>query len=178
MHVLQWIATKAETADEAYHNVETHLQNLLGNEESYSSTWYDWYVVGGGRWNTGDSDDFNEAYKSGKTNMIISSDIREEFQARLDICMEYRLAEFNHYRNQWNKSDVHLIEKLDSYNGNMDYSMELYPLGKMIDMLQGEWDFNSYFYDLENWSTNPIHMQKDINDVGGVWYLVPVDFHF
>jgi hypothetical protein len=56
--------------------------------------------------------------------------------------------------------------------------MKLYTLGKMIDMVQGDWDFNSYFYDLENWSTNPVHMTKDRINNGTLWFLVPVDFHF
>lgn len=174
MHVLQWVAVKAETADEAYQLVEDELQVML-NEQS---TWYDWYTVGGGRWNVKDDDDFLEAYKTGKTNMIISSDNLAELQERINKCMEYRVGEFKRYREEWNQKDVHLIEKFDSYNGNIQYDFDLYPLGKMIDMLQGDWDFNSYFYDLHHFSTNPDHMFRDINDVGGVWYLVPVDFHF
>ena len=174
MHVLQWIAVKAETADEAYDTVESQLQTIL-NE---SQDWYDWYVCGGGRFNVAEDEDWKEAYKEGKTNMIISSDNKEEFDLRVATCIQYRVDEFERYKREWNNSGVDLNAKLDSYWGNMDYSMELYSLGKMIDMVQGKWDYNSYFYDLESWSTNPKYMQSDINDVGGVWYLVPVDFHF
>jgi hypothetical protein len=73
---------------------------------------------------------------------------------------------------------MNLDSYFDEFDGTMDYSMKLYSLGKMIDMVQGDWDFNSYFYDLQNWSTNPIHMTKDRINNGTIWYLVPVDFHF
>ena len=174
MHVLQWIAVKAETADEAYQFVEDQLQTIL-NE---SQTWYDWYVCGGGRWNVAENEDWKEAYKEGKTNMIISSDNLAEFHERVNKCIQYRVEEFNRYRDELTASGIDINNKLDSYDGNMQYDFDLYPLGKMIDMVQGEWDFNSYFYDIENWSTNTKHMLDDIKDVGGVWYLVPVDFHF
>lgn len=174
MHVLQWIAVKAETADEAYELVESQLQTIL-NE---SPDWYDWYVAGGGRFNVAENEDWREAYVEGKTNMIVSSEDVPAFNERIHTCIEYRIAEYRRYQDEWNRSGIDLNERLDSYTGNMQYDFQLYPMSKMIDMLNGKWDYNSYFYDLQNWSTNPEHMQKDINDVGGVWYLVPVDFHF
>jgi hypothetical protein len=45
-------------------------------------------------------------------------------------------------------------------------------------MIQGEWDMNSYFYDMHSASTNPDHMYKSIDLGNKNWYLVPVDFHF
>lgn len=177
MHVLQYIAVKAETADEAYDMVETQLQNLLGNEPN-GGTWYDWFVCGGGRFNVSEDEDWQEAYKAGKTNMIIGSDNVELFDKIVADCIQARVDEFERYRAEWKRSEVDLDGTLEGYFGTTDYSMSLYPLGKMIDMLQGEWDFNSYFYDLESWSTNPKFMNDDRKDVGGVWYLVPVDFHY
>jgi hypothetical protein len=167
------MAVKAETADEAYDLVESKLQ-----EDMDTGSWYDWYVVGGGRFNVSQDEDWQEAYKNGKTNMIVSSDNVELFEQTVADCIDSRMAEFKQYRSEWERSNINLEATLDEYDGDTDYSMKLYPLGKMIDMLQGEWDFNSYFYDLEHWSTNPIHMTKDRLDVGGVWYLVPVDFHY
>jgi len=34
---------------------------------------------------------------------------------------------------------------------------------------------DSYFYDINNWSTNPKWVLDTLDDS---WYLVPVDFHF
>jgi hypothetical protein len=68
-----------------------------------------------------------------------------------------------------------ILDTLDSYTGNTDYSMSLYPVAKCIDMLQGSWDFNSYFYDAETGSTNFQYMLDKLDES---WYLIPVDFHF
>jgi hypothetical protein len=172
LHILQYIAVKADSAEEAIDNVRTELENQMG-EIGSGVTWYDWFVTGGGRFNP-DSD----PYTDGQTNMIISSQDSEAFEQTLVECIGNRVTEFNRYRDEWNRSNVNLEATLDTYEGTTDYSMSLYPIGKMVDMLQGEWDFNSYFYDLDNWSTNPIHMNSDRINNGSLWFLVPVDFHF
>ena len=172
MHVLQYIAVKAHSPEEAVRQVQEKLEDILNNEYG-SGTWYDWFVTGGGRFNP-DSD----PYTDGQTNMIVSSKDSEAFEKIIVEAIESRMSEFNRYRDEWKRGNLNLDSYFDEYQGDMDYTMKLYPLGKMIDMVQGEWDYNSYFYDLENWSTNPIHMTKDRLDVGGTWYLVPVDFHF
>jgi hypothetical protein len=172
MHILQYIAVKAETADEAYDLVESKLQQDLD-----TGSWYDWYVVGGGRFNVSEDEDWQEAYKEGKTNMIISSDNVELFEQIIVQSIDNRMVEFNRYRDEYERSAINLEATLYEYDGTMDYSMRLYPVSKMIDMYQGKWDYNSYFYDLENWSTNPKWMTEDRINNGGIWYLVPVDFH-
>jgi hypothetical protein len=177
MHVLQWIATKAENPEEAYRNVEQHLESQMSGNDS-QATWYDWFVVGGGRWNVAENEDWRTAYDGGKTNMIVGSDNVEEFEAALARAMNNRMEEFKSYRKQWDESNINLNATLDTYEGVMVYNFDLYPLKKMIDMYQGEWDYNAYFWDMDNWSTNPEHMNKDRLNVGGVWYIVPVDFHF
>jgi hypothetical protein len=172
MHVLQYIAVKSDSPEEAIDRVRTELEQSLSNDGSTTS-WYDWFVTGGGRWNPN-----SDPYKDGETNMVVSSKDSKAFEETVASCIESRIAEFKRYREEWERSGINLEATLDGYEGTTDYSMSLYPVSKMIDMLQGEWDFNSYFYDLENWSTNPIHMTKDRINVGGSWYLIPVDFHF
>ena len=172
MHVLQYIAVKADTPEEAIDNVRFQLESMLGNDGSTTS-WFDWFVTGGGRFNSN-----NDPYTDGATNMVVSSKDSEAFEKIIEESIEARLSEFRRYRAEWDRSNMNLDSYFDEFDGTMDYSMKLYSLGKMIDMVQGDWDFNSYFYDLESWSTNPVHMTKDrIND-DGVWFLVPVDFHF
>jgi hypothetical protein len=172
MHVLQYIAVKADSPEEAIENVRTELESQMG-EFGSGSTWYDWFVTGGGRFNE-DSD----PYTDGAINMVVSSHDSEAFENILVECNEARMAEFNRYRDEWNRSNINLEAVFDEFDGAMDYSMRLYGIGKMIDMVQGDWDFNSYFYDLANWSTNPVHMNKERLEVGTLWFLVPVDFHF
>ena len=172
MHVLQYIAVKADSPEEAIDNVRFQLESMLGNDGSTTS-WFDWFVTGGGRFNSD-----NDPYTDGATNMVVSSKDSEAFEKIIEESIEARLSEFRRYRAEWDRSNMNLDSYFDEFDGTMDYSMKLYSLGKIIDMVQGDWDFNSYFYDLQNWSTNPIHMTKDrIND-DGVWFLVPVDFHF
>ena len=172
MHVLQYIAVKADSPEEAIDSVRERLQDILGNEYG-GGAWYDWFITGGGRFNEN-----SDPYTDGDESMVVSSKDSEAFEKIIVESVEARMSEFNRYRDEWQRSNINLDSYFDEYQGDMDYSMKLYPLGKMIDMVQGNWDFNSYFYDLENWSTNPIHMNKDRINVGGQWYLVPVEFHF
>ena len=69
MHVLQWIATTAEDKDQAFRSVKDYLENQMGDEYNLSS-WYDWFVVGGGRWNPNP----NSQYDDNDQSMVISYD--------------------------------------------------------------------------------------------------------
>jgi hypothetical protein len=171
MHVLQWIATKAENDDLAMRQVEDRLQKEMGGQDQYLS-WYDWFVIGGGRFNP-DQDPYQSS-----SNMIISGKDRDTFDKTIVDIMVSRVDEFKAYRKEFESKGIDLNDKLDSYTGEMRYDFELYPLKKMIDMIQGEWDFNSYFFDIHHDSTNVNHMQNDLDKEPEMWYLVPVDFHF
>jgi len=171
MHVLQYIAVKAENDDFAMRQVEDRLQSEMGGQDQYLS-WYDWFVVGGGRFVEGDP------YESSPNHIISYAKDKDKFMSTIAETMESRVREFNHYRKDFEGRGLDLNAKLDTYTGNMQYDFELYPLKKMIDMIQGEWDFNSYFFDIEHDSTNPEHMQSDLDKEPDSWYLVPVDFHF
>jgi len=172
MHVLQYIAVKADSPEEAIDNVRTELESQMG-ESGSGATWYDWFVTGGGRFNQE-----SDPYTDGQINMVVSSKDSEAFELILNDCIEARMSEFRRYVEEWKKANINLDSYFEEFDGAMDYSMKLYSLGKIIDMAQGEWDFNSYFYDLANWSTNPIHMTKDRINNGTLWFLVPVDFHY
>ena len=172
MHVLQWIAVQAENDDEAMQLVESKLQDEMGGQDQYLS-WYDWFVLGGGRFNT-EADPYESS-----ANMIISYDkAPAEYRETITDMLSNRVEEFKAYREMYEQRDIDLNTKLDSYTGNMQYDMELYPLAKMIDMIQGKWDYNAYFFDIHHDSTNPEHMYKSIDIGNKNWYLVPVDFHF
>lgn len=180
MHVLQWIAIKAEDKDEAYRRVEDSLQNMLGDYESPTMTWYDWFVVGGGRWNMTEDDDHHEAYTEGKTNLIVSAkETPDEFDERVLQAMESRQSEFEGYAKD---VDPTIIDKIiNTYNPREhDFIafQSLYPIKKLIDMAYGNWDYNSYFYDMEHDTTTPKYMFEAIDKEPDLWFLVPVDFHF
>jgi hypothetical protein len=180
MHVLQWIATEAEDKDEAYRRVEDTLQGMLGNEETPTNTWFDWFVVGGGRWNMTEDDHHTEAYVGGKTNMVISyDDDPEGFRKGVQGAMDSRKTEFDNYAKG---VDVDVLTKIiNDYNpSEFDFFkfQGMYPIKKIIDMAYGTWDFNSYFYDMFNDTTTPKYLYESLDKGDKNWYLVPVDFHF
>jgi hypothetical protein len=180
MHVLQWIATEAENKDEAYARVEDTLQTMLGDYESPTLTWYDWFVVGGGRWNTKDDESATAAYTEGKTNLIISYDEDPvAFRVQVLRSLEDRKAEFDNYAKDVDSSVIDKIIK--DYNPKeFDFAafQSLYVIKKVIDMAYGNWDFNAYFYDMVNDTTTPKYLYDSIDTGNKNWYLVPVDFHF
>jgi hypothetical protein len=180
MHVLQWIAVEADDKDEAYRRVEDSLQNMLGDYESPTLTLYDWFVVGGGRWNVGENDDSSEAYTEGKTNMIISYDEDPvAFRTQVLRAMEDRKSEFDGYAKDVDLSIItKIIKDYDPKEFDFVAFQSLYPIKKLIDMAYGTWDFNAYFYDMVNDTTTPKYLYESIDTGNKNWYAVPVDFHF
>jgi hypothetical protein len=174
MHVLQRIAVQAEDKDEAFRIVKDTLEQELGNNEYSSNTWFDWFVTGGGRWNVNPDSQYED-----DNNMTISYDEEpDKFLAQVALAIQSRVDEFNRYRQHFAEKNVDINAKLDSYDGSTDYSFDLYDLSKMIDMLQGKWDFNSYFFDMTSQSVNEKFMLESIDKGEKNWYLVYVDFHF
>lgn len=172
MHVLQRIAVQADNKDMAFRTVKDTLESELGNDQYASNAWFDWFVCGGGRWNPNPNSQYNDDDQS----MTISyKEEPDKFISNVNEAISNRIVEFNGYRQNFEARNIDINAKLDSYDGSTDYSFDLYDLGKMIDMLQGNWDFNSYFYDMHHASTNTKHMLDNLNDS---WYLVFVDFHF
>jgi hypothetical protein len=175
MHVLQRIAVIADDKDMAFRTVKDRLESELGNDEYSSNAWFDWFVTGGGRWNPNEGSQYNDDDQS----MTISYDEEpKKFLDTVNEAIEARVQEFNNYRRSFNDKNVNLDEHLSSYSGHFDYSFQLYELGKMIDMLQGKWDFNSYFFDVHHDSVNTKHMLDSIDKGVKNWYIVFVDFHF
>jgi hypothetical protein len=174
MHVLQRIAVQAEDKDEAFRIVKDTLEQELGNNEYSSNTWFDWFVTGGGRWNVNPESQYED-----DNNMTISYDEEpDKFLAQVALAIQSRVEEFNRYRQHFAEKNVDINAKLDSYDGSTDYSFDLYDLNKMIDMLQGKWDFNSYFFDMTSQSVNEKFMLESIDKGNKNWYIVYVDFHF
>jgi hypothetical protein len=179
MHVLQYISVEADNKDLAYMKVKENLEGYMGPSASFVS-WFDWFVVGGGRWNVKEGDDFREAYAEGKTNLIISYDEDPvDFRTKILRALEDRKAEFDSYAKD---VDTSVLDKIiTEYNPKeFDFSLfqSFYPIKKIIDMAYGEWDFNSYFYDMTTESTSPNSLYDSIDKGNKNWYLVPVDFHF
>jgi hypothetical protein len=176
MHTLHWIAVEAEDAEDAVVTVSSNLDSYMSGNEA-PSTWYDWYVVGGGRWNTAEGDDFEEAYKT-KSNMVISyKEDPNAFRAKIDECIQQRVTDYNQYLAEVKETKV--IDKLDNYGGVMSYDFHFYALNRLLAYQMGEWSHDSWFFDMIEDSTNASHtLSKIDSEQGENIYLVPVDFHF
>ena len=173
MHCIQYIATQADDVQEAFNNVKHDLEGKMGDEHHISS-WYDWFVTGGGRWSTSD-DPYNDDYTG---DVAHQSD--PKFQEYLDTAHKYRLKELNRNIEEARKINLtDLLDKLEDFeHDHFRVGMDMYPLNKLYDMSMGMWDYNSYFFDIVNDSTNRIYMLEAIDKGDKNWYLVPVDFHF
>ena len=176
MHTLHWIAVEAEDLDDAVRNVDMTLESYMSGNDA-PSTWYDWYVVGGGRWNTAEGDDFTEGYKT-KSNMVISyKEDPNAFRARIDKCIQQRIEDYNQYLAEVKETKV--IDKLDNYGGTMSYDYHFYALNALLRFQLGGWEHDTWFFDMIADSTNASHVLSKIDsDQGENIYLVPVDFHF
>lgn len=175
MHVLHWVAVEADNKEDALSTARNQLESIMG-EDGSGATWYDWFVPGGGRWNPNEESQYDDSDYS----MVISAYEagNDVFYNKIAECIDSRKAEFQQYRESFDKAEIDLAAKFDTYDGNMDYSFELYPLKKMIDLIQGNWDFNSYYFDLIAWSTNPKYILDKIEKDNKNIFLVPIDFHF
>lgn len=174
MHVLQWIAVKSDDKDMAFRSVKDYLEVAMGSAESYA--WYDWFITGGGRWNPNEDSQYDDNDQS----MVLSFETDPDlFEERVLLALESRKAEFDNYAK--NMKPELLTKVITDYNPReKDFAVfsELYPIKKLVDMVYGEWDFNSYFFDCENDTTTPKYMFEDIDKGNKNWYLIPVDFHF
>ena len=177
MHVLQWVAVEADDEETAADEAESLLNQAMGDGENPSS-WYDWFVVGGGRWNQ-----MQDPYHN-STNMIISYDKDPVgFRAKLQELIQNRIDTYNEYHQEIKDKDV--MAMFENYGGVMSYSLETYPLRNLLRFLDGDWFYDSKFYDLITWSTNATHLLSKLDNhdlttpkiVTGI-FLVPIDFHF
>ena len=162
---------EAEDLDTAAENAEQLLQEAMGDSESPSS-WYDWFVVGGGRWND-EQDDYENS-----TNMIIAfEDNPNAFNAKIQELITDRIDTYNEYLAEVKKYDI--LAKLETYGGVMEYDPMFYSLSSLVKMKSGDWTYDSKFYDFVHWSTNATHILSKIdNNEGKNLFLVPIDFHF
>ena len=176
MHTLHWIAVEAENIEDAVDTVSSNLDSYMSGNDTLS-TWYDWYVVGGGRWNTAETDSIMEDYIT-KTNMVISyKENPNAFRAKIDDCIQQRMVDYKELLAEVKESNI--ISKLDNYGGTMSYDFHFYSLNALIRFQLGEWSHDSWFFDMIADSTNATHILSKLdNNQGENFYLVPVDFHF
>ncbi len=173
MHVIQYIATQADDVDEAHRRVKDYLEGQLGSGDTYTA-WFDWFVVGGGRWASND-DPYDDSFTG---DVVHQSD--PKFEEYLDIAHKYRQEELSRYEEEARK--LNLIELLDNLQDfefdHYSVGSKLYPINQIYHLCMGTWNYNSYFFDMMTESSNRKYMREAIDKGDNDWYLVPVDFHF
>lgn len=176
MHTLHWIAVEELDEENAVDVVERNLESYMSGNDA-PSTWYDWYVVGGGRWNIDKDEDFTAGYTK-KSNMVISfAKDPNAFRAKIDDCIQQRLVDYNQYYKEVVENNA--IDELANYGGASGYTPSLYALYAVVRYQMGEWSHDSWFFDMVHDSTNATHILSKLDrDEGQNLFLVPVDFHF
>ena len=159
MHVLHWIAVEADNAEEAFSRIEA----LLEDKESW---WWDWFDNDiGGRWA---GNDWCKVYQ-GKDIAIgldhVKTNRKEEVERSLE---KIDLSEFESQLNNYDGEDI----------VTNDYSMNLWRIKKLAEMLSGDWNSDSYFYDMEYSDGTMGELLKRIESNPDKQFLVPIDFHY
>ena len=183
MHTIHYIAVEAEDKQEAFDYVESELTG----EEDFAD-WSDWHVVGGGRWNIQEGENWEAAYEHGKTNMVISyAENPDLFKKTLVEIRKARMDEIRHSMANINMdtftSDmVEYISNNGSLPSELKYgSLNSYYVLSAAKMIRDYYTPNSYFYDLVDWngaSIDYVEERLDNPDIAVRQFLVPVDFHY
>lgn len=176
MHTIQYIAVKADSVEEAHANAKSYLESQLGSGDTYN-TWFDWFVVGGGRWATGDENQYNDDW----TGDVVHQD-SPKFQEYLDQAQQWKLESTMWEIKRAREIDIsNTLDKIENDQEGLypmwDVTSELYPLHKLYEATNGSWNSDSHFFDIEHEASHPKYMREAIDKGDKNWYLVPVDFH-
>ena len=177
MHSLHYVAVLADSKQEASDYARTHLSSILEGE---GYPWFDWFVVGGGRFAENSSDPYDDTYLDD-----ISHHSEPRFYAYLKQAKKYRQAALDHLKFKYKAiekeggdfdiKNFKLPEELDFNPSNM--LLGIY--AELNKMVWGDWYNNSYFYDTVEGVGVDWYLRRDLkSDNPKNWYLVPVDFHF
>jgi hypothetical protein len=159
MHVLHWIAVEADNEPEAFSKVQTEMISAEG-------MWWDWYDDSiGGRWA---NNDWCKIYQ-GKDILIGLDHVKANRKSEVERAVEkIDLSEFESQLHGYDGEDV----------VTNDYSMNLWRIKKVAEMLSGEWNCDSYFYDMEYGHGTMAEVLKRVESDPDKQFLVPIDFHF
>lgn len=178
MHTLHYIAVEAESKEEAFQKV---VDELEPTDYGRVVEWSDWHVVGGGRWNSDHSNQYNDS-----SNDIISyKEDKQKFLEAIDGVRKARIQEMNRNLDKINV-DKFISDVVDyiSNGGELDdddrYDMNSYYISSAAKMMRNYWTPDSYFFDLTYGSAGIQNLlaRLDNEEASGLQYLVPVDFHF
>ena len=178
MHTLHWIATKANSKQEAFDNIS---YDLLPSDEGYRlADWSDWHVVGGGRYSA-------SQYEPSQDMIISYAETPDKFMEVLSDIKKYRIEFMNNKLTKLDeafdklKSDiVDYISNDCSLEDKREFDFSRWEIKEAITMLSSEWTPDSGFFDHCENSSKFRYLQERLDkpEEAVLHYLVPVDFHF
>lgn len=195
MHVLQWIAVKIDETvgedgidfDEAKSCAASEVNYTLQGDERPYADWYDWFIVGGGRFFEDGSYEIshNHVISFAENPKEFSKTIRESLEARAQEARR-RLDEIKRLTEKESKSFEERVEEYltytlsDSTEFPYDPLMVMHQYGYVSRMAAEYWLPDTYFYDISSGTTEVRYLLRDLekSESGDNWFLVPVDFHY
>jgi hypothetical protein len=170
MHVIHFIAVKANSKEEAFDVVQGELEN----ESHIASDWSDWNVVGGGRWNSN-----NSQYDNDDSDIISYDEEPKKFVEALAQAREWKIQSLKWALDNFKPDEM--LQAADRFINNNgmhlhqsdQFSMNYFYAKNIADMLSGHYNSDSHYYDIYNHTTN---MEYVMDNPQG-FYLIPVDFH-
>lgn len=178
MHTLQYVATVSDTIENAFGHVKSSLEGRLGDDPytAGSAEWFDWFVVGGGRYSTSD-DSYDDNYLGD-----VAYQGSPIFNQYLDNTKTGRVTEMKALVDSAKTTNYQeMLEDLGKYEGkDVDYRVasNLYAIYRLYELSVGMWNSDSYFYDIDNETVSVKSLEHSIANGEKNWFLVPVDFHF
>lgn len=174
MHTLHMVAVKVvaeeleNIKDEASREVHS---TLLGDERPYA-TWYDWFVIGGGRFAEGD------AFGDNHDNAIAYHNEPEKFIAEMDKVLGWRKENAERMLKTLRDEEFDFAYAVETAIEGRGEVSNLWKALELAKIANGYWIPESHFYDLANGTASNEYILKDIEEGRGhEWVLVPVDFH-
>lgn len=188
MHTLHYVAVKLDNkfdgsnADELREEAVADVNSTLEGDERPYGSWYDWFVVGGGRFVEGD------AYSNSGHAVVLYAENPELFLEKMNEGLGWQLANVKSLFEQVSEKfdlDSAMAKFEATYNNNdtpIDYSsMGAWTMRRLMSHFEGYWNPDSHFLDITNGTPQPRWLLNDIEqnpESAGNWALVPVDFHF
>jgi hypothetical protein len=186
IHTIQIILVEADSPEEAFRYVEQTLEN------DNSPAWSDWHNASGweekdfaGRWS-------GQVFITPEQEALIEAGTLDKDTIPNYLCYaddpelaDYVIDKFLGYRKQAMRECVpavgipDLSTLIDEYNpaGVPFLAHDFWKIGKLIELLGDDWNYESAVYDLSSWTASLRDYHERCAKNPQKQYLIPVDFH-
>lgn len=177
MHTIHYIAVEAPDKTEAFDSVRTLLEP---SDEGYRvADWSDWHVVGGGRWGSNPSNQYNDSDE----DIISYGQDPDKFNDILNKINEWRIQNMKTYMEHLDVT--RFVSDMEEFAAGTDmadkrFDMNRYYVIQAAEMLDCRFNPDSHFFDGKEYTANMQYLKERLEDPekASLQFLVPVDFHF